>query len=73
MNLSRQNLGISHFAVGFEKRDQYGYWDARLKDGFHFEPVRQMARQRLEQAKQTADLLLRELKEDRPGEDGDQK
>ena len=38
--------------------------EARLKDGFHFEPVRKMARERLKYATQVVDLLLGELKED---------
>jgi hypothetical protein len=53
-------------ADGAEKREQYGYWDARLKDGFHFEPVRQMAKRRVEHAREVARLLLEELKEDQP-------
>ena len=51
-------------AEGFEKREQYGYWDARLKDGFHFEPVREMAKRRLENARAAARLLLSETQED---------
>lgn len=58
--------GIHELAVGAQKRDDYGYWDARLKDGFHFEPVRQIARQRVESARKMVDLLRRELTEDSP-------
>jgi hypothetical protein len=62
--LARQGGGIMQVADGCEKREQYGYWDARLKDGFHFEQVRQIARKRLEHARKAASLLIGELKED---------
>lgn len=64
MQLARQHVGLSHVAQGYAKRQQYGYWTARLKDGFHFEPVRQIARERLKGAEQMARLLLSELEED---------
>jgi hypothetical protein len=67
MHLSHQHGGIELLADGFLKRQEYGYWDARLKDGFHFEQVRRLARLRLESAKQAADLLMAELREDRQG------
>ena len=51
---------------GRGKREEYGYWEARLKDGFHFEPVRRLARQRLEQMRQVAKLLKDELDGDVP-------
>jgi hypothetical protein len=57
-------LGTDHLADGRAKRDQYGYWEARLKDGFHFEPVRQLARQRLERARHVTAMLRLELDED---------
>jgi len=64
MQLSRQNAGVEQVADGFQKRRDYGYWEARLKDGFHYEPVRKLARERLKYATQVVDLLLAELKED---------
>ena len=66
IQLARQGDGILQVADGAEKREQYGYWDARLKDGFHFEAVRQMAKRRVEHAREVARLLLEELKEDQP-------
>jgi hypothetical protein len=66
LHLGRAGAGVSQLADGLEKREQYGYWDARLKDGFHFDPVRQIARHRLENARRAATLLLDELNEDRP-------
>lgn len=64
MQLSRQNAGVEQVADGFQKRRDYGYWEARLKDGFHYEPVRKLARDRLKYATHVVDLLLAELKED---------
>ena len=66
IQVTRQGGGVQQVAEGCEKREQYGYWDARLKDGFHFEPSRQLARRRLETARQICTLLLDELKEDQP-------
>ena len=43
-----------------------GYWDARLKDGFHFAAVRDIARRRLDHARQATALLKQELAEDQP-------
>jgi hypothetical protein len=64
MQLARQNAGLTQVAAGHAKRQQYGYWAARLKDGFHFEPVRHIARERLKHAEEMARLLLTELEED---------
>jgi hypothetical protein len=64
MHLARANASVDQLADGFHKRRQYGYWEARLKDGFHFEPIRQIARQHLQHAQQAVDLLLAELRED---------
>jgi hypothetical protein len=62
--LARQGGGVMQVADGLEKREQYGYWEARMHDGFHFEPVRAIAKKRLEHARKTAALLMGELKED---------
>jgi len=61
---ARHGEGVVLIADGLHKREQYGYWEARLKDGFHFEPVRQIARRRLDNARHVALLLAAELKED---------
>ena len=66
IQLGRQGDGVNQVAEGNDKREQYGYWDARLKDGFHFEPVRKLARQRLENARKVAKLLSDELGGDIP-------
>jgi len=68
IQISHQGDGLLQVAQGCEKREQYGYWEARLKDGFHFEPIRQIAARRLASARQVAALLLGELAEDQARE-----
>src|SRR5207248_2560688 len=36
ITIARQGGSVMQVADGCEKREQYGYWEARLKDGFHF-------------------------------------
>jgi hypothetical protein len=62
--VARQGGGVLQVADGCEKREQYGYWDARLKDGFHFDHPRALACKRLENARKAAALLIAELKDD---------
>jgi hypothetical protein len=64
VQLARQGEGAQQLAEGCEARELYGYWDARLKDGFHFEPVRQIAIRRLENTRVVCGLLTAELRED---------
>ena len=66
IQLGRQGEGVSQIVEANQKREQYGYWEARLKDGFHFEPVRRLARQRLENLRQIAKLLEDEISRDEP-------
>jgi hypothetical protein len=61
MQAGNDGDGVAQLADSLEKREQYGYWDARLKDGFHFEPVRQFASRRLETARRVAAMLKAEL------------
>jgi hypothetical protein len=61
---TRQGDGITAMADNLRKREEYGYWEARLKDGFHFDPVREIARKRLDNARHVAMLLVAEMKED---------
>jgi hypothetical protein len=58
--------GIADLADAAEKREEYGYWEARLKDGFHFEPIRAIATKRLAIARRVVKMLIDELKEDQP-------
>jgi len=60
---SRGN-GVDAIVEGHRKRDAYGYWDARLGDGFHFGPVREIARKRLSAARGVLKLLQDELRDD---------
>lgn len=64
IQLSRQGAGVRELIDAFEKREQYGYWQARLKESFHFEPIRQIARRRLDSAREMLKLLLKEVEED---------
>lgn len=66
IELARQGDGVRQLAEGCEKREQYGYWEVRLKDGFHFEQIREIARRRLSRARKVAAMLAEELKEDHP-------
>lgn len=65
IQICRSGGGVAEVVDGQEKREQYGYWNARLKEGFHFEPVRQIARLRLEHSRKVTALLLEEMREDR--------
>jgi hypothetical protein len=62
--ITRQGGGVSQVADGCEKREQYGYWEARLKDGFHFDQTRAIAKKRLDHTRRVAGLLMAELRED---------
>lgn len=62
MKLARRNMAIDEVLDALIKRREYGYFEALLKDGFHFEPVRQMARRRLEAALPIIDALAAELR-----------
>jgi hypothetical protein len=66
IQLVRQGEGVTQIAERCEARELYGYWEARLKDGFHFEAVRQIAEKRLESARLVCALLIAELREDEP-------
>jgi hypothetical protein len=66
VQLARNGDGVTQLMEGSNKREQYGYWDARLKDGFHFEAVRQIALRRLSSTRQICALLADELKQDTP-------
>lgn len=62
MRLARRNMAIDEVLDSLVKRREYGYFEALLKDGFHFEPVRQMARRRLDAALRIIDALVAELR-----------
>jgi len=62
MRMARRNMALDEVLEALTRRREYGYWEALLKDGFHFEPVRQMARRRLEAAWRVLDALAAELR-----------
>jgi hypothetical protein len=62
--LGLSGQGVAAISLAWDKTEQYGYWEARLKDGFHFEPISAIARRRLEQARQICAMLNAELTED---------
>ena len=64
--LGLQGAGLPQLIEALEKRDEYGYWDARLKESFHFEPVRAIARKRLERTREALEQLRSEATEDSP-------
>ncbi len=66
VQLGLQGEGVADLSVAADKREQYGYWEARIKDGFHFEPVRAIAIKRLATSRRVAKMLADELKEDQP-------
>jgi hypothetical protein len=66
IQLALQGEGVADLALACEKREEYGYWEARTKDGFHFEPVRAIAMKRLANSRKVAKMLGDELKEDQP-------
>ncbi|MCS7034878.1 MAG: hypothetical protein NZ561_12925 [Phycisphaerae bacterium] len=61
--VAARGQGIDELLEAAEKRDAYGYFEARLKDGFHFGPVRELARRRLARGRQVIELLKSELSE----------
>jgi hypothetical protein len=64
VQLARQGEGLAALADGLHKREQYGYWDARIRDGFHFLAARNIAQTRLARAREVAKLLAADLQED---------
>ncbi len=65
IHLCRTGGGVAQVLDGLEKRELDGYWDARLKEGFHFEAVRQIARERLDHSRRDTSLMLQDIKEER--------
>jgi hypothetical protein len=64
MHHARHGEGLNKLAYWLDRQEQYGYWEARLKDGFHFDAVRQIAKKRLENARKAAAMLRGEMEED---------
>jgi hypothetical protein len=62
--LARGGEGLALLADGLQKREQYGYWEARIREGFHFMAVRNIAEARLARAREVAKLLAADMQED---------
>ncbi len=63
----RRGGGIDALAKNFAKQLEYGYWQARLADGFHFAASRSIARRRLDNARRLFGMLDEERREDDTG------
>jgi hypothetical protein len=62
--LLRPGEPVTLLTDAYDKREQYGYWEARLKDSFHFNSTRTIAAKRLRGARTYMQTLLAELQED---------
>jgi len=51
VRLATTGLGIREVLQAFDQRERYGYWEARLHEGFHFKHSRHLAQQRLADAR----------------------
>lgn len=67
LEMGRRGQSVQALLEGARQREQYAYWQARLKDGFHFAPVRDLARQRLDHYRKAAAMIEKELQEDGAG------
>ena len=57
--------GVSSLLEGWKRKIEYRYWDARLKEGFHFPSVRQIAQRRFAAMEQ----CIRQLESEHLAED----
>ncbi|MCD4831189.1 MAG: hypothetical protein K8R02_05190 [Anaerohalosphaeraceae bacterium] len=57
--LVSEGKGAADFAIGWRRKLDYQYWDARLKDDFRFMPVAKIAAKRFEKVK----TFIRQLEE----------
>jgi len=64
LHTGRKGGAIAEVVASIDKRVQYGYWSARVKEGFQFEPIQQLARRRLENAHKAAEMLKGEIDEE---------
>jgi len=67
LEMGRRGQSVQALLEGARQREQYAYWQARLKDGFHFAPVRDLARRRLDHYRKAAAMIEKELQEDGAG------
>lgn len=57
--------GVSAILESWKRKIDYRYWEARLKESFHFDPVRQLAQQRFA----AAQLCMKSLEIEDIGQD----
>ena len=62
--LAARGEGVETLAAAWRKGSEYGYWRARLADGFHFPAARRLARRRLDNARRVFEMLEEERRED---------
>ena len=60
-----EGKGVQAVIDTWKKKTEYKFWAARLADSFHFAPVREIAKQRLERFEQ----MMSELEEQQAGSD----
>jgi hypothetical protein len=60
--LQAEGRPIEQFLTNWTRQREYGYWDSRLSDGFHFETPRRLARQRIEAAERFMESCTRDLR-----------
>lgn len=62
--IASQGQGVATLLDGAAKREAYGYWEARLRDGFHYNPVRAIAERRLASARKMIEQMQQERAEE---------
>lgn len=62
--IASQGQGVATLLDGAAKREAYGYWEARLRDGFHYNPVRAIAERRLAGARKMIEQMQQERAEE---------
>jgi len=55
-----EGKGVQATIDTWRRKHEYHFWPARLKDAFRFDPVREMARQRLSKLEEVMDELARQ-------------
>jgi hypothetical protein len=56
--------GVSEIVTSWKRKIEYGYWQARLKEGFRFEAVGRVAQQRFQAAERFMEQLITENQAD---------
>ncbi len=64
MQTAQQGKSAAHVVQSYRRRDEYGYWQARLKEGEGHPALRELKLARLQQARRMINALEKELEED---------